>query len=511
MLLYEHSSVIDQLLGSNTHYRVPLYQRRYVWNEMNWDRLWKDILFQLQVKEQQEEEGHPTHFMGPIVTRSIGKKAYEVIDGQQRLATFQIILCVIRDLCNTQEDTQQSNLASAAAKYIVNDEDVLIDDPDCEFTFIPTKHDQSAFSLVTSEAYLQNRANSDKHSILKAYNHFANLIQEYVGENIDYEKMRRLLRSITDRFSFIHITLRSEDEHPAKVFASINATGRKLSEFDYLRNDLFLRAENKAESFYEDYWDFEMDPYWKEQHRLNSFFRTFLMAKRGPDCFEKNVQPFEVYQQYREGLTTEQGIEYEFNELSCWAKSYQSLQQVPAFENYKKFCDDLSLRDVDSFLLLLDSFLLFVGHTNSAQFIDATKILESYIIRSLLVSEEEGCTHADIKKRCFETIESYFRDAVSGSFCINSFKAELLKSNPDLDNAAGEHLFWWVNMRRKNAAFIAYVFDRIMQRHPGTPLRNFNWEMHQDLQANIEDLLSDVLDPRPELIEQFETLWPKLG
>ena len=110
MLLYEHRSFIDELLGSNVHYRVPLYQRRYVWNEMNWDTLWKDISFQLKVKEQQGGEDHPTHFMGPIVTRSIGKKAYEVIDGQQRLATFQIILCVIRDLCNTQGDPQKLNL-----------------------------------------------------------------------------------------------------------------------------------------------------------------------------------------------------------------------------------------------------------------------------------------------------------------------------------------------------------------------------------------------------------------
>ena len=335
MLLYEHSSSFDELFSSTTHYRVPLYQRRYVWNEINWDTLWKDIL--LQLKEQQKEEDQPTHFMGPIVTFSIGKKAYEVIDGQQRLATFQIILCVIRDLCNTQDDPQIQNLAGSAAKYIINDEYVLIDDPDYEFTFIPTEHDQPAFSSVTSGEYLQNRTNSDGHSVLKAYDYFTDLIQEHVGENLDFEKMRRLLRSITDRFSFIHINLRSEDEHPAKVFASINATGRKLSDFDYLRNDLFLRAANKAESFYRTYWDFEKDPdYWKE-HRLDSFFRAFLMAKRGPNCFEKDVQPFEVYQQYREGLTTEQGIKYEFKQLRNWACSYRKLQDEDRFKNHKRF------------------------------------------------------------------------------------------------------------------------------------------------------------------------------
>ena len=501
MLLYEHSSVIDQLLGSNTHYRVPLYQRRYVWNEMNWDRLWKDILFQLQVKEQQEEEGHPTHFMGPIVTRSIGKKAYEVIDGQQRLATFQIILCVIRDLCNTQDDTQQSNLASAAAKYIVNDEDVLMDDPDCEFTFTPTKHDQSAFSLVTSKAYLQNRANSDKHSILKAYNHFANLIQEYVGENIDYQKMRRLLRSITDRFSFIHITLRSEDEHPAKVFASINATGRKLSEFDYLRNDLFLRAANKAESFYEDCWDFEMDPYWAE-HRLNSFFRTFLMAKRGPDCFKKDVKPFEVYQQYREELTTQQGIEYEFNELSCWAKSYKELQQDTDYLSYANFCRNLGLPD-------LDSLLLFLKHEHPTELSNVRMIIESYIIRRMLVLENAECNHAQIINESYDNIISFFLDVVTEvcTYTTTSFARFLDEKGSPMDI---EVIGAFEQANSKNANFIAYVIYKIASVESNVyeyEMPALNWGDHVALLTEIQGRLADPAG----LNDVFNHLWPPLS
>ncbi len=496
MLLYEHSSFIDQLLGSNVHYRVPLYQRRYIWNEMNWDTLWKEILFQLKVKEQQEEEDHPTHFMGPIVTRSIGKKAYEVIDGQQRLATFQIILCVIRDICNTQDDPQKLKLASSAAKYIVNDEDVLIDDPDYEFTFIPTAHDQPAFSRITSKEYGQNRTNSDGHSILKAYDHFADLIQEYVGDNLDFEKMRRLLRSITDRFSFIHINLRSEDEHPAKVFASINATGRKLSEFDYLRNDLFLRAANKAEDFYEDYWDFEKDPdYWKE-HRCDSFFRTFLMAKQGPDCFEKGVQPFEVYQQYREDLTTGQGIEYEFKQLKSHAETHKDINSKSSGFDWPGHLRALcGILDIPS----LDPFILFIAVDNESNIDSVCHILNSYIVRRLFFCDDV--------KVSYETINTYFSKAIINGFNLKAFQESLSKTWPNCNPAEG-----FQDAKSKDPVLIDYILNELQNwsevRSRSTSLTNqkLSLEDIEKILMELDDINKDTASFE-EICKFFDEIW----
>ena len=45
---------------SEKQYKIPAYQRRYVWNELNWDPLWTDI------KEMLDEE--KPIFAGIIVT-----------------------------------------------------------------------------------------------------------------------------------------------------------------------------------------------------------------------------------------------------------------------------------------------------------------------------------------------------------------------------------------------------------------------------------------------------------
>ena len=47
MLLWENSDQIHNLFSTDVQYQVPRYQRRYVWEEMNWRTLWEDILFQL--------------------------------------------------------------------------------------------------------------------------------------------------------------------------------------------------------------------------------------------------------------------------------------------------------------------------------------------------------------------------------------------------------------------------------------------------------------------------------
>ena len=90
---------ISKLFSHPVQYKVPHYQRWYVWNKTNWRTLWEDILAQCQ-------DSYKEHFTGSIVTREISKgepEIFEVIDGQQRLTTFQIILCVIRDILVSKE------------------------------------------------------------------------------------------------------------------------------------------------------------------------------------------------------------------------------------------------------------------------------------------------------------------------------------------------------------------------------------------------------------------------
>jgi hypothetical protein len=88
-----------KIFGSEVRHTVPLFQRPYVWNrEDQWEPLWQDISNLadrvLAAGAQQVIAGH---FLGTVVleqaqsaTGSIPRR--EVIDGQQRLTTLQVLL-----------------------------------------------------------------------------------------------------------------------------------------------------------------------------------------------------------------------------------------------------------------------------------------------------------------------------------------------------------------------------------------------------------------------------------
>ena len=150
---------LNDLLDIGVQYWVPLYQRRYVWDKVSWKDLWDDIIYQ----EELESFENAKHFTAPIVTRRIQgqQDRFEVIDGQQRLMTFQILFCIIRDLCKPLKCCSLKNKARdhlKNSKSTIKDfnnrvvsKDSTLPEPDNKF--IPSKYDKLAFDKIVNETY----------------------------------------------------------------------------------------------------------------------------------------------------------------------------------------------------------------------------------------------------------------------------------------------------------------------------------------------------------------------
>ena len=82
-----------KLMGNGLTYRIPRFQRDYSWTEEEWEDLWMDIQGVL------DPGGEPAHYMGYLVLQSENDKAFDVIDGQQRLTTLSLMtLAVLKNL-----------------------------------------------------------------------------------------------------------------------------------------------------------------------------------------------------------------------------------------------------------------------------------------------------------------------------------------------------------------------------------------------------------------------------
>ena len=97
-ILDPESFNLDNLFD-NAKYTVPVYQRPYSWSEKEVKKLLNDIflIFDNKANLQNEEL---ILFMGTLflrVGKNIGNKytEYEIVDGQQRITTFTLILMVL--------------------------------------------------------------------------------------------------------------------------------------------------------------------------------------------------------------------------------------------------------------------------------------------------------------------------------------------------------------------------------------------------------------------------------
>lgn len=490
-------------------YKIPIYQRRYVWGISNWRSLWSNI--------EDIFDTNQDLFAGIIVTHpSITQndlEIYDVIDGQQRLTTLQIILCVIRDICELRGN---ANIVNDANRLLRNDtEDNRIVEAigsDARYKLLPKKgSDEDAFRLLVDSP----QHCGEIHGIHRAYYHFRDEIEKY-----DSDKIAELFfRVFTLQINVAQINL-SEDDISEEIFASLNATGRMLSEFDYLRNNLFLRAGTDGDDLYNNYWleSFERD----DDLNLDEFLHNFLKANLVQDRTESELKPFDVYQtQYRRELkqggnskyvhlsTLPMGVKSEFIQLTAYAKSYRELNgemKNPDSDigHFVQFCKDRKFPD-------LDPFLLFVKHRFGEEIDDVCQILESYIVRRMLCYDNYVKTNRD----SYETIELIFFEAIVKGKFRAGFLAKLLYETegwPE-DNYVQDA---FREAKSKDHDFIVYLFRQMQNwlkkqiSYLGGPDTALDLQNQLVLLGEIESYIVEIQrDPNAldRLQERFNELW----
>src|SRR5262245_2621379 len=143
---------LGHLFTGDVRFVVPLYQRRYTWSKQNWAALWNDVLDAVGRHTATGEE--PTYFLGAVVllSENVGGPRtmveHEVIDGQQRLATLQVLLNAVRHV---------AALRQVDGKYLwllhrlTRNDDQMAADPDDKYKLWPTRHDWAAFRAAMDQ------------------------------------------------------------------------------------------------------------------------------------------------------------------------------------------------------------------------------------------------------------------------------------------------------------------------------------------------------------------------
>jgi uncharacterized protein with ParB-like and HNH nuclease domain len=254
-----------ELLTERFVYRVPIFQRPYVWGKEQVKQLFEDIS---EIDMGTDED---CHFIGAMfVTKKSDAAptvagAYWVIDGQQRMTTIYLTLIAlyaktaeaIKTLNEGTEeevaqakDTEEYKLLttnnSALRRHIIIDNDDGTNDP----KFWTTLKDSQQLMEVMEQCRIPNitypnSTEEKKSNTLKdAYTILTGNIDEYAKENeLTLPKcIDELVKKFLQYTKIVFITI-TDNEDAGQIFNSLNSTALPLSTIDLVRNEIFSRAK----------------------------------------------------------------------------------------------------------------------------------------------------------------------------------------------------------------------------------------------------------------------------
>lgn len=112
-------------LFSKFWFRVPEYQRSYVWGKEQIDELLDDLNYAITVNPNKE------YFLGSVVlqkhtiqSNNVSFECCDVLDGQQRMTTLFLLMAVLRDI------SANTNLKKKAKASIFQNEDIFSNQPE---------------------------------------------------------------------------------------------------------------------------------------------------------------------------------------------------------------------------------------------------------------------------------------------------------------------------------------------------------------------------------------------
>lgn len=255
-------------------YIVPDYQREYVWSDKEVCQLLDDI------NEKFDTGSSSEYFIGTVLVSPTGQKNYyEVIDGQQRLTTFFLLLCALKHLFEGEPQRQViSGLISTS--YTDSDGETRTSlklEPRYENAAeVITKLVELDAEPQTVRAGIQAAGIASFGSLENLINAYSTLYR-YLKDNYDdVPKLKKYWGYLATNVVFIQIS--TDVSSALKIFETINERGVGLNPMDLLKNLLFTQVKQEQFTQLKNEWKKITKPLEKGKEKPLRFLRYFLMA-----------------------------------------------------------------------------------------------------------------------------------------------------------------------------------------------------------------------------------------
>lgn len=232
------------LCDEDFFYQVPDYQRPYAWDKDNIADLIDDLLNAYQNNENEK------YFCGSLVLVNNQKdNRYDIIDGQQRITTFIILSCVLRDF-------YKNDLGNKAKRLLINSVQDQDDDTKRKLTLLTDENYQNIF-----EQEVLKKINLEEKGRQSIENKYPN--NKYL-QNAHYLKIfleEKKIENINDfvEWIFENVVLTNiicpNQDTAIQIFNVLNDRGMPLSSVDILKSHLMQKLSDEDRKAFKNQWD----------------------------------------------------------------------------------------------------------------------------------------------------------------------------------------------------------------------------------------------------------------
>lgn len=239
----EIKSLKKILTDDELFYQIPDYQRPYSWDNDNVEALIDDLVtaFENSIDEK--------YFCGSLVlVKNKSDNRLDIIDGQQRITTFTILACVIRDYYGEALNEKNS-------KYIITSIQDEYEKSKRKLKFLTSEYEQIDFehTVLKKIDFEQNSTKTlNKNRYLKNAITMKNILIDKVNElniNINY-----FVLWLYESVVLTVITCPNQDT-AIQIFNVLNNRGMPLSSTDILKSSLMQKLSKEDRKIFKAHWE----------------------------------------------------------------------------------------------------------------------------------------------------------------------------------------------------------------------------------------------------------------
>ncbi|WP_445430469.1 DUF262 domain-containing protein [Chryseobacterium indoltheticum] len=281
----------------NKKFVIPDYQRPYRWNIEKCETLWTDI----ENFSQGDAKNGADYFLGTIVSFINEKRDQEIIDGQQRITSFMLLLrAFYKKLEDMTEDAQVLGLKNQLAPCIWDVDkisQVVTDKKKIHIiSEVATEEDNETFHKILETG---NAVENAQDNYSKNYIFFKNRCDAYATTNP--MKWKELCVTILSQCIILPIECDAQDT-ALTIFSTLNDRGLPLADSDIFKAQIYRSYTTELErKKFTEIWK-ELTQICKEgKISIDEVFRYYthvIRAKKGDKTKEVGLRKFYAEDEY---------------------------------------------------------------------------------------------------------------------------------------------------------------------------------------------------------------------